>query len=795
MKWNKTVKKKQYFYSLFSKITIFITLIIFALAMFLYVNFNSYSIQLLNASNEKLVKQILNNALQTHDYVKTYTSALFNSPDTAQLMYGSQLPMVDTLSSIRAMEMTLNSSPFIHSAYVYNGREDTYYILGSENMIRKGVFYDEEMVNLLHNKQKLPALVPIPRKAPSGVNTASINDNVFTYVICEYFAENQEVKNALVVNVRMDWIFNTLTSFGQTGTFSDKGNHILLTDREGKVIAHSNESWFMRDLSGEGFMQRIKAAQLGQHAGTLIADVEEASSVVTFVTAELPEWVLVSITPYDTIARTTGKVKTLTLTIGLAVVAMGLLAAFLLSRNLYSPVRRLRASMGQIGQQQPVAEYNDEFHFFQDTLQSAHVKLASLEMFRNSNMDALKQAYLKNLLQGTLARSRNPEADCETFKVNLHVNQPVSLIMLQIDHYSEYCVRYNERDQALLKYAMLNIANEILHPDYRCDSLDSGGDHVVTLLTADRNGTGEELQEEYLVGKIREIQTMLMKYCSLSVSAYLSGPTGSLQDIHVLYDHARELSRYRLIYGHQCVLTERSMDTGSLSSCNIDNAAVSQLLDHVKRGRQDEAHSLYLQLIDSLTGCDYNNIMFVLSYLSASLFNTMKMMEQNSVIRFELDFVSFDKRMKSLETFSQIHEEFRNLFGIIAETLEEVREDKNEVIVSLAMKYIQAHYTDKLLTPNTVAQTLKLTLPYLNRLFRSEASGSVADYITEVRLSRAQVLLRDSPLSVEEITGRVGWENKKYFFTVYKKRFGVTPSEYRLKAAIGELDGSEGIEK
>ena len=53
-------------------------------------------------------------------------------------------------------------------------------------------------------------------------------------------------------------------------------------------------------------------------------------------------------------------------------------------------------------------------------------------------------------------------------------------------------------------------------------------------------------------------------------------------------------------------------------------------------------------------------------------------------------------------------------------------------------------------------------------------------YLKEIRLSKACELLTTSTLTVEAIAASVGYENSKYFHTVFKAEYGLTPSRYRL---------------
>lgn len=56
---------------------------------------------------------------------------------------------------------------------------------------------------------------------------------------------------------------------------------------------------------------------------------------------------------------------------------------------------------------------------------------------------------------------------------------------------------------------------------------------------------------------------------------------------------------------------------------------------------------------------------------------------------------------------------------------------------------------------------------------------SVADYIVNRRLKRAKHLLSNGELTIAEITYEIGFSNPNYFSTVFKSKYGCTPSEFR----------------
>jgi two-component system response regulator YesN len=59
---------------------------------------------------------------------------------------------------------------------------------------------------------------------------------------------------------------------------------------------------------------------------------------------------------------------------------------------------------------------------------------------------------------------------------------------------------------------------------------------------------------------------------------------------------------------------------------------------------------------------------------------------------------------------------------------------------------------------------------------------NITDYITQVRIDRAKGLLHGTHLKTYEIAGLVGYQDDKYFTRIFKKRVGMTPTEYRAQA-------------
>ncbi len=95
-----------------------------------------------------------------------------------------------------------------------------------------------------------------------------------------------------------------------------------------------------------------------------------------------------------------------------------------------------------------------------------------------------------------------------------------------------------------------------------------------------------------------------------------------------------------------------------------------------------------------------------------------------------------------------------------------------------ACQFIQDHLAENLSLERVAAQIF-VNRCYLCQLFKENMQESFSEYVTRKRLEQAQTLLRMSKLSMEKISEQCGFSSAGYFSTVFRKRYGQTPREYR----------------
>ena len=96
-----------------------------------------------------------------------------------------------------------------------------------------------------------------------------------------------------------------------------------------------------------------------------------------------------------------------------------------------------------------------------------------------------------------------------------------------------------------------------------------------------------------------------------------------------------------------------------------------------------------------------------------------------------------------------------------------------------ALQYIDAHYTNPDFSISAMADEMNITLSWLSTLFKQNAGKNLNGYVAEKRLEHACELLRSPQHSIGEIAHLCGYEDAGYFSSLFRRKMGMNPTEYR----------------
>ena len=91
---------------------------------------------------------------------------------------------------------------------------------------------------------------------------------------------------------------------------------------------------------------------------------------------------------------------------------------------------------------------------------------------------------------------------------------------------------------------------------------------------------------------------------------------------------------------------------------------------------------------------------------------------------------------------------------------------------------IETHMIDSDFNVTTLQEILGIGGKQLYRKLKAMTGKTPVEYIRELRMNKAAVMLKEGKFSVSEVMYTVGFSNNSYFSKCFSKAFGMTPTEY-----------------
>lgn len=116
-----------------------------------------------------------------------------------------------------------------------------------------------------------------------------------------------------------------------------------------------------------------------------------------------------------------------------------------------------------------------------------------------------------------------------------------------------------------------------------------------------------------------------------------------------------------------------------------------------------------------------------------------------------------------------------------------IKSDKHKARLLKISSYIQNNY-DENLNVSYLAEYFNISVSYLQKLFKDYFQQSVHQYVTEIRMIHAIDDIKYTDLNILDISIKNGFTSHKSFTQEFKKRFQITPKEYRIQQKKDKMD-------
>lgn len=200
----------------------------------------------------------------------------------------------------------------------------------------------------------------------------------------------------------------------------------------------------------------------------------------------------------------------------------------------------------------------------------------------------------------------------------------------------------------------------------------------------------------------------------------------------------------------------------------------TRILEKVKAGEQEDLTERIRELLDDLEEQAPGDVPGVKQFLFRLISNVCQILSRD-FLRLPDKMVEFCRKIETCENFGTMRE-------LIFQQLEEQRSAVGSVkyssYVMRSIEYMEKNYS-RIAYITEVAESVGLNEDYLGHLFKSETGVTLNQFLNNTRMNQAIWLLNNTQLKTYEIADKIGYANAGYFSKIFKKRFHISPGEFR----------------
>lgn len=773
-------KQKQtmlYYKRILFTIATLLVVILLIYSIVTYYSSEKTILQIQNDANMKVLSQVNYNIDYVYEMVQNLAYYLYYDNMISPLLYEKDDDLIssfDYINKIRQLNNITSTAPFVDSIILYNCYNKKFVSTGLDISLYNQPLIDELELHIQH-------------KSPNNVEFSTINYmdqqggivNMFIFFLRDWSQLSDMDKSMVIISVKPDWLFTDIKTINKIGGNTE--SRLFLMDNNYKIYSSETGIYKENNVIDDSIKNFIVNSK--DNSGFLESLTKGKKQLISYIKNDKSGWCIISEQPYDVLFSKINKLRITFILITLGILAIALSMSFYFSKRLYKPLREMSKHFrGEQDISGDNAGNNDELNYIMNVYDQTVQKLTTEKSKSKRNEYFVNQYLIKRLLadsQSVIETELEDSVNDNELKKILIGR--VMILVLKVDNYVEFDANPGS-DKNLYKFAIQNISEEILSRKFLSKVFDIKEDHLVFIINADCEPAHFKSKINDLV---TELQKVIYEYYQLSLTAAYCEPAFKFNDITKIYNQILYIINYRLVLGKRSIITpDRVRAYENCKSTKLPDEFEKKLVQAIK---SDDRKQIDMQVdsIFSFIGImRYDNIMYSIHHLILLISQTVNEININHLNKVNVDMQSFNTKVKNCETLIEIKGLFKDLILKISEEQKDKPSDKNDILVDTICSIIEDNYQDINLSLQLIASTVKLSSTYVGKVFRSSKNMSVAEFINEVRLKHMLKLLEDEEYSVRRSFEAVGFTSQSYFFTLFKKKYGCTPKEYRFVKAI-----------
>lgn len=538
----------------------------------------------------------------------------------------------------------------------------------------------------------------------------------------------------LLVLVNEDFIIDTIrntSQYSRIQTFIlDENDHIIFTYADNQEVI-SIESNSLLELISKGNNQ--------------VKKINGEEYFVSGIPSGANGWKYISLIPASDILSKANKVRTQILLYVLLTIIFASVVIYMSMRNNYFPIKDLEKYAKNILKEEDVRL--DEIGIIHNAIK--HLENTNTDL-AHSTHNALKEHMIRNLLKGKYSAEEFQEVG---YKFDVIFAQP-NIVACSMQLHTGQVI--DDLAESVRKIAQEHMSCWVIE--------DSLPNRLILIFNFDNNRQPFDMM-------IQKLHSQLTRTLDADIVIGVGEFYRDLGDIPYSYMESIYAIDYRFIKGNNSIIYAKEIAYRSTEMDNYPYHKLEQLKYLIWQNNIVEVENT-LDALFSYTK-EHNLPLSIAKRLCFDIIGIV----HKAISELGSDLESSHYYMEMLidfQTVDELDSATRQICDEICDVMQQEKLDK-------VMAYIQANYADINFSIQGMGDHFGLNTSYLSQYFRNKTGENIIDYVTDLRIEHAKVLLRQDEYSVKEIGEMVSYANPSSFIRRFKQRTGMTPGEYARK--------------
>lgn len=567
---------------------------------------------------------------------------------------------------------------------------------------------------------------------------------------------------------------------GETVVFMESLTNKVERTQSGMLMMPINRNNIQHLLENVDWVNRGRIFIVDQHDEILFQNrngetvpksyfqsLQGSDSMTTIVESDTTAWRYVSVFPSDVFWERAREIRNLNL-IGLLIcclIGAGVISYF--ARKNYGPVRELVHVFSRFKKESEGDK--DEYAFIRESVLATLRERDDMNNQQHQQFRVLQGYYLSRLLKGHMEESLSVEEAAEIYRLQWTSEQFTVLLF-----HMELAQDSRKTSLELSHFIVSNIVMDLIRRRHLIHFTDLDGmlGAIVNINPLHANSWKEDIEQA-----LSEALEFIEQRYGLIFAVAGSERQDGLKGIHQGFLQALEAREYSLLLNEDGFIwygNVKQEETDYYYSMNDELI----LINVIKVGDLSKATELLDELIEGIFSrqSSIEMIKCAMIDLASTMMKTIPLETSKSAIWEERRPV---KRLLSCSTRAEFRRELLEIVTLVCERVQtRISLVSNMGIGNQVEEFVKSNFTDDNLSVSMIGAHFGITPQYVSKVFKTHAGQGLHDYISQIRIGEAKLLL-DEGASIDETALKVGFTSSSAFIRVFKKYEGITPGRYK----------------